>query len=267
MKITENEAEAAAQAVAIQSVETDYGKPVEAAVENVVFMRHVRGERKQPLPGLGPEQWRFLFNLSAPKLVSGSVQVAVDADTGVAMPLRAEFLPKSSIGRFGLPEAYTVRRLYFHAASGRLLVQTYCGENRELQDRILVRALDADRYELVDNPEPRVGQGNLVLASPYPFAFFLSRTKDGGNWLALHSVEIASGRVKTFVARGDLRLKTGPAEGWISQLLSIDAAEEQLNMVVAFQKKENGPVGYWLCRMNLQTREVAPVAQLLDPWC
>lgn len=181
----------------------------------------------------------------------------------------------------GIPDGYTTSQLLYNSASQTLIIELRGMKDSTLPSRLLVRHKDADRYELVSNPEEDVFFESPVTCENRPILVFNSMRlrrrpegpRTGRDWGGLYVFNLETKELNLSAAGNSLVIPAPYDErGWVSQILHLsdDACYAYVKVGLG-RRRDEGEIkniyyDYHIARLDLRSRKLELISRLKDVW-
>lgn len=182
-------------------------------------------------------------------------------------------------GEVGLPDGYLVYRLGYHGPTGTLLAHVGPPEPAppHPRRRLFFRWAAARQYQPVGEWPDAATLGAFVLDPVRPFVYFTAvvyRQLDSGHWGGygdgLYRFDLEAHHCDRLVQDGELRPPAGYARVMLLQVLSLGPDGRDLFCEVGLETLPLGDgsshVDHWVMRLELATKELDPVTQMVAFW-
>jgi hypothetical protein len=182
----------------------------------------------------------------------------------------------------GIPEGYSVSQLLFNPASRVVIIAVRGGiKDRTLPDRLLVRRLQVENYELVGQPEQDVVFRSPVTCEKHPLLVFNSMrlrkgtdgTLGGADWDGVYLFNLQSGELKRCVSNNNLVIPPPYNDrGWVADVFNL--SDDGLHAYVKVGLGKRGDESemktvrmyYHVAQLELQTGKLNLISHLKNLW-
>ncbi len=182
----------------------------------------------------------------------------------------------------GIPDGYTISQLLYNSASRTLITELRGMKDSTLPRRLLARHKDADKYELVGNPEEDVFFESPVTCENRPILAFnsmrsmrrrLEGPRTGRDWVGLYVFNLETKELNLSATGNSLVIPAPYDErGWVSKILHLsdDACYAYVKVGLG-RRQDEGEIkniyyDYHVARLNLRNRELELISKLENIW-
>jgi hypothetical protein len=182
----------------------------------------------------------------------------------------------------GIPEGYSISQLLYNPASQVVIIAVRGGiQDSTLPDRLLVRHVQAQKYELVGQPEQDVVFKSPVTCEKHPLLVFNSmrwtretdRTRRGADWGGLYTFDLQNRELNLCVSSGNLVIPPPYDDrGWIADVFSLSDDGRHAYVRVGLGKREDDgemkviKMYYHVAQLDLETRDLNLITHLKNTW-
>ena len=172
----------------------------------------------------------------------------------------------------GIPQGYGFKQLLFCPSANKLVVHAESVRHWR-PERLYIRHLSSDRYELVDSPADMISQEHPVVSNSKPLLAYnallnkFDVNEEGeerhyGEWESLNIVNLAAPSELRRLAPNTIRFPEGVDDGWISSILSFNDAATSLNVIAGISRNKRLSMEYYVCDLDLETGVLRPITIL-----
>ncbi len=169
----------------------------------------------------------------------------------------------------GLPESCAFHSLLYNPLTNMLVAELGPLSSPLRVHRLFARQTDETVYREIGNPEDDISWVHPATSRVNPFLVFVSMQLQvgtdgavGGNWNALHRVNLKDFTIQDIAKRGELTLPKPYNEGWVSNIVGLWDDGSGIDAVLGLQRPEKGRMDYFLSKLDFAMKTVEPISKL-----
>lgn len=176
----------------------------------------------------------------------------------------------------GIPPDCSKCQLLYVPAADTLIVEVYRRATPAREHRLFARRRTDQRYTLIGLPEDGIHYQQPISRPDLDYVYFsvwstrhFSYEGVGSDWDSIQRLHLADFRMEQVIADGELVIPSPYDRAWVSELVGISPDGASLICICGLQRptgERASNVDYFLCYLNLSTKQINALTQLKGTW-